>query len=66
MYFPQFDMASGELTAMELVPMKIEKFQLNNASSKDVKWLQARLNREGAKFGTEIELREPGSLWLTW
>ena len=66
MYFPQFDMGSGELTAMELVPMEIEKFKLNNASPEDVEWLQARLNREGGKFGTAVQQTEPGSLWLEW
>ncbi len=41
-----------------MTPLQIRRFRLNYPSASDVAWLQQRLNRECARFGHRIELRE--------
>lgn len=66
MYFPQIDINNGHLVSLKMVPMEIRKFRLNNASTKDAKWLQETLDREGEKLGTGIRRENDNSLWLEW
>lgn len=65
MYFPEFDVQTGDLLALNLVPMEIKKFRLNYAEEDDLEWMQTRLSREGQQFGTEIT-REGEALSLWW
>lgn len=55
MYFPSFDLPTGELAALELVPLHIRRFQLTQPSASDREWLRERLDRECARFGREVE-----------
>lgn len=64
MYFPTLD-ASGRLLQFALVPARIRHLRVNRASEEGATWLQATLNREGRKFGTQVEWREQ-LLMLRW
>jgi poly-gamma-glutamate capsule biosynthesis protein CapA/YwtB (metallophosphatase superfamily) len=66
MYFPEIDTSTGQLTSLEMVPMEIKKFRLNNASAEDAEWLQKIMNLEGNKFGTQVRIDNDNSLWLEW
>lgn len=66
MYFVRIDPASGRLAGVELVPMQTRKFRLERAKKADVLWLRERLNREGKRFGTEVERSGDETLVLRW
>ena len=48
----------GALTGLTLLPYQTYRFRLRRASKKDMKWLQATLDRECAPFGTHIALKD--------
>ena len=62
MYFADIDRFTGKLVQLQMVPMKIRNFRLNRASREDALWLQKTLNREGGKYGTNIQINEEGVL----
>jgi poly-gamma-glutamate capsule biosynthesis protein CapA/YwtB (metallophosphatase superfamily) len=66
MYFVDVDPLSGDLGAVEIMPLQIKRFRLNRAIEPDVDWVQQRLEREGRRFGTGITAKAPGRLALTW
>jgi poly-gamma-glutamate synthesis protein (capsule biosynthesis protein) len=66
MYFAEAEPASGDLTALELVPLQIRRFQLARPSHEDVCWLQRTLGRESQRFRTHVTLRPDGHLAVTW
>lgn len=65
MYFPEVDAATGDLVRLEMVPTRIEHFQVHLASSEEVVWLRDMLNREGNSLGTRVT-SEDGLLVLHW
>ena len=50
---------------LELVPMQVRWFRLNQPSATDVRWLATTLARTGAALGTSVTL-EGSRLRLTW
>lgn len=66
MYFVRIDPATGKLAGLELVPMQTRKFRLGRATKEDVLWLRERLNREGRRFGTRVEMAGDETLVLRW
>ncbi len=54
MYFADVDPASGELVALDLVPLQIRRFKLTHASRADADWLAGELDRASRAFGTRI------------
>ena len=66
MYFPSFEVSSGRLIRLDMVPMQIRRFQTVRAGLSDSRWLADILNREGQQFGTRVELQEEGVLSLKW
>jgi hypothetical protein len=66
MYFPEFDINSGQLKSLKMIPMEMKNFRLNRAENLDVKWLYNTLNRECKKLGTTIRLEKDNSFWLKW
>jgi poly-gamma-glutamate synthesis protein (capsule biosynthesis protein) len=66
MYFASLDPATGQLVSLTMIPMQIKNFGLNRTSRADALWLQAVLNREGARFGTRVELGQDNRLTLRW
>jgi poly-gamma-glutamate capsule biosynthesis protein CapA/YwtB (metallophosphatase superfamily) len=66
MYFVSMDSASGSLLRLQMTPMQVRRFRLNRASLLDAQWLEDVLNREGAWFGSRVELNADNSLVLRW
>jgi poly-gamma-glutamate synthesis protein (capsule biosynthesis protein) len=66
MYLPTIATGAGEFSACALVPLQTRRFRLNRASREDAVWLQRRLTREGAQFGTRVGLEDDGTLTLQW
>jgi poly-gamma-glutamate capsule biosynthesis protein CapA/YwtB (metallophosphatase superfamily) len=56
-YLARFE-EDGALSELTLVPYQIRRFRLQRASQADVAWLQATLDRESARFGTHIALKD--------
>ena len=66
MYFPTLEPASGRLMALQMVPTQIRRFRIARASKADLRWLRERLNREGERFGTRVEIAADHTLTLNW
>jgi poly-gamma-glutamate synthesis protein (capsule biosynthesis protein) len=56
----------GKLERLEVTPLAIRRFRLERAGEGDAGWLQARLDREGRKFGTRVSLNAAGRLTVGW
>ena len=65
MYFPTLEPASGRLTALRMIPTQVRRFRVNRAAEADVRWLRDRLNREGERFGTRVDMASDHSLTLS-
>ncbi len=66
MYLLTVNSKTGELAEMRLVPLQMRRFRLNYPKNSDIHWITERLNREGKKFGTGVELRDKEGLVLRW
>jgi len=65
MYFADIEPATGNLAALEIIPLQIRKFRLGRPSRQDIEWLQQMLQRECQRFGTDIVLDPGGRLLLS-
>lgn len=66
MYFADIATQSGELAALELVPLRIRNFRLVRPSPEDAAWLRDVMDRECQKFGARIEATPDGRFALVW
>ncbi len=66
MYFAEVNSTSGKLVGLQMTPTRVKRFQVNRASRAEALCLQNTLNREGASFGTRVELESNGRLTLHW
>ncbi len=66
MYFVSLNPPTGELVLLRMVPTQIRRFKVDLASRADALWLSAMLNREGAAFGTHVEVSDDYILTLRW
>jgi poly-gamma-glutamate capsule biosynthesis protein CapA/YwtB (metallophosphatase superfamily) len=66
MYFADIAPASGNLAALEMVPLQIRQFRLVRPSSQDVDWMRQTLDRESRRFGASVMLNSNGMLSLSW
>lgn len=66
MYFVRVDPLTGKLVRLQMTPTQIMNFKLNRAPREDALWLRDTLNREGKKFGTQVELNKDNALKLQW
>ena len=65
MYFADIEPKTGNLAALEIIPLQIRNFRLNRPSTQDVEWMQQTLRRECLRFGTGIVLNPGGRLVLS-
>lgn len=65
MYFATLS-KNGKLRSLEMVPMRIKKFQLKRVRERDALWIQRVLNRESKKLGTTVNLEKDQTLILQW
>jgi poly-gamma-glutamate synthesis protein (capsule biosynthesis protein) len=54
MYFLQFNLQTLALDIMELLPLRIRKFQLQQVSREDSEWLLSRMTEESVRFNTRV------------
>ena len=66
MYFAGLDCLTGCLTALELAPLQIRRFQLAPASGADILWVQQTLDRECGRFDVRVTLKPDGRLIASW
>jgi poly-gamma-glutamate synthesis protein (capsule biosynthesis protein) len=66
MYFPTLEVTSGQLSGLRMTPIQVRRLRVNRAGKEDVRWLQERLNREGERFGTRVEIAADNTLTLLW
>ncbi len=66
MYLPSIDTESGRLLQLTMVPFRIQNFCLNHGLKDDAEWLSSTLTRQGAPFGTRVELNPDNALQLAW
>ncbi len=66
MYLVDVNATTGDLMAVQIVPLQIKRFQLVFASAGDVAWMRQRLNRECRRFEINVTAISPGRLAPTW
>jgi poly-gamma-glutamate synthesis protein (capsule biosynthesis protein) len=64
MYFVGIDATTGKLVRLRMVPTRIKNFRVNRAAMEEARWLVDILNREGKRFGTEMEVSDDNILTL--
>ncbi len=55
MYFLLIEVYTGKLAALEMVPLQIRRFRVNNAKEADIGWLKNVLDREEQKYSCKID-----------
>jgi poly-gamma-glutamate capsule biosynthesis protein CapA/YwtB (metallophosphatase superfamily) len=66
MYLVDIDAKSGDLAKLEIVPLRILRFQLVRSSTEDTTWICQTLDRESRKLGTRIAMSRDGLLNASW
>jgi poly-gamma-glutamate synthesis protein (capsule biosynthesis protein) len=56
---------TGALARLEMVPMRMRRFRLVHADTKELRWLAMTLARCGEQLGTSVAI-ESDRLWLKW
>jgi len=65
MYFASVDPKTGNLLKLEITPMEIRNFRVNDVSTSDLKWVKNRLNRECKKYNSSVTQKN-NRLFLNW
>jgi poly-gamma-glutamate synthesis protein (capsule biosynthesis protein) len=66
MYFVDIETVTGNLTAVDIVPLQTRKFSLVRPSAPDIDWVRQTLDRESHRFGARVAEKSPGRLALSW
>jgi poly-gamma-glutamate synthesis protein (capsule biosynthesis protein) len=66
MYFATVDVASGALLRLAMTPTRTRRLRVDRAPPEAVGWLHRTLDREGRKFGTQVERQRDSTLLLRW
>jgi poly-gamma-glutamate synthesis protein (capsule biosynthesis protein) len=66
LYLATLDAGSGELLALRLVPMRMERLRLRRAADADARWLRDTLSELGGELGTRARLDGDGQVALRW
>lgn len=64
MYFVDLSFPERKLQRLILIPLKIKKMQLQNASAREIQWAFKILNREGEKLQSNFKLIDKNSIEL--
>ena len=65
MYFADIEPTTGNLAALEIIPLQISNFQLKHPQRQDIDWVQRTLQRECLRFGVGMVLNPGGRLALS-
>lgn len=66
LYLAELEAGSGKLRALRLVPLRIARLCLQEASREERQWLLERLAPEVRRFGAELSLDDDGWMALGW
>lgn len=66
MYLPALDPTTGALSRLTMVPLRMHRFQLVQASRQEAEWLGETLSRVSRPLGSRVELDKDGNLALGW
>jgi poly-gamma-glutamate synthesis protein (capsule biosynthesis protein) len=64
LHFATLDAHAGGLLRFEMAPFRLARLRLTRASTEEVRWLRATLDRECAKLGARVEETPEGHLAL--
>jgi poly-gamma-glutamate synthesis protein (capsule biosynthesis protein) len=64
LYFVSLHPGTGELAALQMVPMQARKLRLHRAPPADGQWLRTVLERASRRFGSRVDLQPDGLLAL--
>jgi poly-gamma-glutamate capsule biosynthesis protein CapA/YwtB (metallophosphatase superfamily) len=62
LYLVSLARSTGELVALQMIPMRTRHLQLRHASREDLDWLRGRLDRTSRPFGVRIGRGRDGAL----
>jgi poly-gamma-glutamate capsule biosynthesis protein CapA/YwtB (metallophosphatase superfamily) len=65
MYFAGIEPTTGNLVALEIIPLQIRNFQLSHPPRQDIEWLHQTLQRESLRLGSGMVLDSDGSIVLS-
>ena len=66
MYLAEVNPASRALSALQIVPLKLRRFQLVRPTEADIEWMWRTLDRECRRLGARVVLGTNGRLTLAW
>ncbi len=64
MYLVDLEPGSGALAGLDMVPLRMQRFQLVRPPAADIAWLYQTLGRECATLGTQLAMRADGRISL--
>jgi poly-gamma-glutamate capsule biosynthesis protein CapA/YwtB (metallophosphatase superfamily) len=62
LYFPAIDRASGGLSLLRMMPMRMRRMRLEHVPDEDAEWLRATVEQASQRFGTRIDRTADGLL----
>jgi poly-gamma-glutamate synthesis protein (capsule biosynthesis protein) len=65
-YLARMAPSTGRMIGLELLPMRIRRFQLRRATVRDAQWLCDLFAREGRRFGTRAGLTAGRTIEVRW
>jgi poly-gamma-glutamate capsule biosynthesis protein CapA/YwtB (metallophosphatase superfamily) len=66
LYFPSFDLHSGTMRELSMVPMRRRRLRLERANGADSAWLWQTMDRECRALGCRVDLERDGTLSVRW
>jgi len=63
-YLPRVDAGTGALRGMALIPLRSRRFRLEACSSEEAGWLARSLTAASARFATQVDHAQDGTLTL--
>lgn len=66
MYFADIEVATGNVTTLDIVPLQVRRFRLERPSDQDIDWIARTLDRESRTFGASVGRAANGHLTLSW
>jgi len=65
-YLARMESSTGRLKGLELLPMRVRRFQLHRATAEEAQWLCETFAREGKRFGTRAALTAGRTIEMRW
>ena len=62
MYFADIETSGGRLAKLKMVPLKVNRFRLNQATKEEALWIKDTLDRTSEKFNIRFRLNDGNSI----